>query len=292
MLIMENKEVVKENDLIFLILDHRRRWLLQARPGEDFHTHKGVIKFDDIIGKQYGTCVFSRPYEDQGYKFYIFKPLPTDYITHMGRKTQIIYPKDAGIILLYSGIGSGSNVIEAGCGSGALTCILGSYVRPNGYVYSYDIRDRSLKTAKRNVKRAGLEEYVSIDKKNIVDEDLGLENIDSIVLDMPIPWKAIPMVKKYLKLSGILVSFSPTIEQAKKTYFALKENEFFEVGTYEFMQREFQVKKQATRPKEGYHSGYLTFGRRFKDKKNPYRAIKPKKKTFVDMKGMPLGRGD
>ncbi|TXT60502.1 MAG: tRNA (Adenine(57)-N(1)/adenine(58)-N(1))-methyltransferase TrmI [Promethearchaeota archaeon] len=289
---MKNKELVNENDLIFLVLDSKRRWLVEARPGETFHTHKGVIEFDDIIGKPFGSCVFSHPREDQGYKFLFFKPLPTDYIKHMGRKTQIIYPKDAGIILLYSGIGPGSRVIEAGCGSGALTCILGNYVRPDGYIFSFDIREKSLKTAKRNVKRAKLDKYVSIDHKNILDDDLQLENIDAIVLDMPVPWKAVEAVKKYLKLSGIIVSFSPTIEQAKKTYFALRENDFFEVGTYEFMQREFQVKKHATRPKEGYHSGYLTFGRKFQDEKNPYRGIKPKKKTFINMDNMPLRRED
>ena len=140
-----SSEIVKENDLIFLILDDRRRWLIQVKYGGSFHSHKGIIEFDDIIGKNYGSVVFSKPLETQGYKFFVLKPLPSDYILHMARKTQIIYPEDAGLILLYSGIGPGSVVIEAGSGSGALTCILGHYVRPNGHIYSYDIREKSLK---------------------------------------------------------------------------------------------------------------------------------------------------
>jgi len=117
-------ELIKENDLIFLIFDDRRRWLLLVKSGEKFHTNYGILEFDEIIGKPFGSVVFSKPYETQGYKFYILKPLPPDFIIYLSRKTQIIYPEDAGLILLYTGIGPGSMVIEAGCGSGALTCIL------------------------------------------------------------------------------------------------------------------------------------------------------------------------
>jgi len=174
-----SSEVVKENDLIFLILDDRRRWLVQVRHGGSFHSHKGIIEFDDIIGKNYGSVVFSKPLETQGYKFFVLKPLPSDYILHMARKTQIIYPEDAGMILLYSGIGPGSVVIEAGSGSGALTCILANYVRPNGHIYSYDIREKSLKTAKANVLKAKLSDIVSINYGDLINEDFKHENIDS-----------------------------------------------------------------------------------------------------------------
>jgi tRNA (adenine57-N1/adenine58-N1)-methyltransferase len=283
-------EKVKENDLIYLILDSKRRWLVQVKAGETFHSHRGIIEFDDIIGKDYGTVVFSKPYETQGYKFFVLKPLPSDYVLHMNRKTQIIYPEDAGIILLYSGIGPGSIVIEAGCGSGALTCILGTYVQPNGHIYSYDIREKSLRNARKNIKKANLEGVVSIEFGNIITDDLTIKNVDSVVLDLGDPWNAIEKVALYLKLSGTLVSFSPTIEQVKRTTFALEENNFVEINTYELLKRKFQVKKNATRP-EGRmvgHSGYLTFGRKIRNVKNPYRGRKPSQKEFVDLEGMPL----
>ncbi len=283
-------ELIEENDLIFLILDDRRRWLVQIKSGGQFHTHKGIIEFDDIIGKPFGSCIFSKPYESQGYKFYVFKPLPSDYILHMSRKTQIVYPKDAGLILLYTGIGPGSVVIEAGCGSGALTCILGNYVKPNGHVYSYDIREKSLKRARKNVIRANLKDIVTIQYGDISKDDLQHEHVDSIVLDMAMPWEAINKVKEYLKLSGTLASFSPTIEQVKKTTFALIKNEFFEINTYELIKRKIQVKENATRPEVRMigHSGYLTFGRKFNDIKNPYREKKPKIKEIIDLEGLPL----
>ena len=290
MLSKMNTDKVKENDLIFLILDGKRRWLVQVRAGESFHSHRGIIEFDDIIGKDYGTVVFSKPYETQGYKFFVLKPLPSDYVVHMSRKTQIIYPEDAGLILLYSGIGPGSVVIEAGCGSGALTCILGNYVRPNGHIFSYDIREKSLKNARKNVERANLENVVSIEFGNIITDDLNLEKVDSVVLDLGDPWNAVEKVAKYLKLSGTLVSFSPTIEQVKKTTFAMDENSFVEINTYELIKRKIQVKRNATRPDSRMvgHSGYITFGRKIRNLKNPYRERKPKHKEFIDFTGMPL----
>ncbi len=282
--------IIKENDLIFLILDERRRWLVEVKAGDSFHTHRGIIEFDDLIGKPFGSCIFSKPHESQGYKFFILKPLPSDYILHMSRKTQIIYPEDAGLILIYSGIGPGSEVIEAGCGSGALSCILGNYVRPDGHIYSYDIKEKSLKRAKRNIEKANLNKIVSIQYGDIILDDFNHKNVDAVVLDMAQPWKAVEKVKDYLKLSGILVSFSPTIEQVKKTTFAMSDNDFFEINSYELLKRRIQVKESATRP-EGRmigHSGYLTFGRKVENIENPYQEKKPEKEEFINLDGMPL----
>lgn len=285
-----SSEIIKENDLIFLILDEKRRWMVQAKPGGNFHTHKGIIDFDDIIGKNFGSVVFSKPLETQGYKFYVLKPLPSDYILHMTRKTQIIYPEDAGMILIYSGIGPGSVVIEAGCGSGALTCILGNFVRPNGHIYSYDINEKSLKRAKLNVMKAKLDEVITIQYGDILKDPFDQKNTDAVVLDMATPWNAIENVKKYLKFSGTLVSFSPTIEQVKKTVTAMKKNDFVEINTYELIKRKIQVKENATRPEVRMigHTGYLTFGKKIKNMKNPYREKKPKAKETIIMNGMPL----
>ncbi len=287
-------ELIKPNDLIYLILDARRRWLVKVEEGREFQTHKGTVKFDEVIGKPFGSVVFSQPYESQGYKFLVLKPLPSDYVIYMSRKTQIIYPEDAGLILIYTGISPGSVVIEAGCGSGALTCILGNYVRPNGHIFSYDVRKQSLRKAKNNVLKAGLSDFVSIEYGDIVIDDLEHENVDSIVLDMPQPWMAIEKVKQYLKLSGTLVSFSPAIEQVKKTTLALRENEFYEINTYELIKRKYQVKSNATHPEVRMigHTGYMTFARKIQDVKNPYRERKPNQKEYVSLNGMPFSGED
>ncbi len=283
-------DTILENDLVFLVYDARRRWLVQIKKGMSFHSDKGIIEFDELIGKPFGTVVFSKPHDTQGFKFYALKPLPSDYILHMSRKTQIIYPEDAGFILIHSGISPGSTVIEAGCGSGALTCILGAYVRPNGHIYSFDISDTSLSQANKNVQKAKLSDVVTIQKGDILSDDLPLKNIDSIVLDMPTPWDAIAKVKTYLKSSGSIVSFSPVIEQAKKTTLTLRQADFIEVYTYELLKRTIQVKENATRPETRMvgHTGYITVARKIQDIPNPYREIKPKKEEFVNLDGMPL----
>jgi len=285
-----NSELIKENDLIFLILDQKRRWLVQVKSGGTFHTHKGIIEFNDIIGKHFGSVVFSKPYETQGYKFFILKPLPSDYILHMSRKTQIIYPEDAGLILIYSGIGPGSVIIEAGCGSGALTCILGKIVHPNGHIHSYDINRKSIKRAKLNIKKAELDDVVTIQYGDILNDHLKHKNVDAVILDLATPWNAIEKIDNYLKYSGTVTSFSPTIEQVKKTVKAMENHNFIEVNTYELIKRKIQVKENATRPEVRMigHTGYLTFGRKIEDIKNPYREIKIKAKELINMSGMPL----
>ena len=114
--------------------------------------------------------------------------------------------------------------------------------------------------------------------------------MDSVVLDLAEPWNAIEKAMSYLKLSGTLVSFSPTIEQVKKTTFAMRDNNFVEINTYELIKRKIQVKENATRPESRMvgHSGYLTFGRKIRNVKNPYRERKPKKNELIDLTGMPL----
>ena len=131
-----NEEIISENSDIILFLDDKRTYLVKLEKGRNFHTHKGYIRFDDIIGKKYGERITS----NLGYDFFLFKPNIYDYIKKMLHATQIIYQKDIALIITYSGIGSGSRVVEAGTGSGALTSALAHYVRPEGKIYSYDIR--------------------------------------------------------------------------------------------------------------------------------------------------------
>jgi tRNA (adenine57-N1/adenine58-N1)-methyltransferase len=107
---------------------------------------------------------------------------------------------------------------------------------------------------------------------------------------MPQPWKAVEKIRSYLKFSGTFVSFSPAIEQVKKTAFALQKNGFYEINTYELIKRKFQVKENATHPEVRSigHTGYMTFARKINDVRNPYREKKPKQNEFVELNGMPL----
>ncbi|MHA1819054.1 MAG: tRNA (adenine-N1)-methyltransferase [Promethearchaeota archaeon] len=259
----ETDFLIKDGDLVYIYYDRRRKWIRKVKKDEKFHCDKGFFEFNDIIGQEFGLCLSLKP---TGKRIYIFKPILSDIIMEIKRVSQIIYPKDIGLILMYAGIGPGTTIIEAGTGSGSLTSMLANYVRPTGHVYTYDIRPNALKQAKKTIRRLGLEEYVTFDLKDIRSE-VEQKEVDVVVLDIPTPWEAISYVKKLLKNSGILVSFSPVMEQVIKTHKALREARYFDIKTFELLERRYQVKENATRPEFDMigHSGYITFARKFKD---------------------------
>jgi len=233
--------------------------LVKVEQGKSFHTHKGYVKFDDIIGKEYGTTIAS----SLGFEFVALKPQLRDYIMKCARQTQIMYPKDISLIVMFSGIGPGSRVVEAGTGTGAMTTALAHYVKPDGKIYSYEIREEFRKTAEKNLRRAGLTDFVELKNGDIT---LGIEekNVDSVILDLAIPWLIVPHAYTSLKPSGTLVSFSPTIDQVVKTVETLKENGFTDIETIECLMRGMQIERGKTRPQTlmTAHSGYITNARK------------------------------
>ena len=248
-----------EGNHILLYLSQRKTYLVKVEAGKTFHTHKGFIKFDDLIGKEYGSTASS----NLGVQFTALKPLLRDYIMKAVRRTQITYPKDIALIIMFSGIGPGSQVVEAGTGTGALTTALAHFVRPNGRVYSYEVRSEFLQTAEKNLKRAGLMEYVELKNKDItagIDES----GLDAVILDMATPWLVVPHAYRALKPCGTLASFSPTIDQVVKTVEALKENGFIDIETVECLMRGMQIERGKTRPQTlmTAHTGYITFARK------------------------------
>jgi len=250
---------IKEGDYVLLYLSHRKTYLVKVETGKTFHTHKGYVKFDDIIGKEYGSTVKS----NLDIQFVALKPLLRDYIMKSVRRTQITYPKDIALIVMFSGIGPGSHIVEAGTGTGALTAALAHFVRPNGKVYSYEIREEFLKVAEKNLRRSGLSEFVKL-KKGDITAGIKEKNIDAVILDLATPWLVVPHAYNSLKPCATIVSFSPTIDQVVKTVDALKENRFIDIETVECLMRQMQVERGKTRPKTLMtgHTGYITFARK------------------------------
>jgi tRNA (adenine57-N1/adenine58-N1)-methyltransferase len=233
--------------------------MVKAESGKSFHTHKGYIKFEELIGKEYGTTILS----SLGFEIVALKPLLRDYIMKSSRQTQITYPKDIALIVMFSGVGPGSHVVEAGTGTGALTTALAFYVKPKGKVYSYEIRPEFLETARKNLKRAGLDDYAELKNKDItagIDET----DVDAVILDLATPWLVIPHAYATLKPSGTIVSFSPTIDQIVNTAEALNERGFVDVETIECLMRGMQIERGKTRPQTlmTAHTGYMIFGRK------------------------------
>ncbi|MHA1506662.1 MAG: tRNA (adenine-N1)-methyltransferase [Candidatus Asgardarchaeia archaeon] len=250
---------IKYGDLILLFFDERRNWIIKVDEEKKFHTHLGIVDLDSVVGKKWGSCIES----SLGKKFYVFYPSIGDLIVKIPRRTNIIYPKDAGLILLNTGIGPGSRVAEAGSGSGALTSILAYYVRPTGHVYSYEVREDFIKLAKKNVRRLGLSDYVTFKNKDI-KEGIDEENLDAIILDLATPWDYVKVVYDALSPHGMFVSFSPTIDQVIKTYEALSKNGFRFMRCVESFLRDIIVRPGKTRPSTRMigHTGYILFARK------------------------------
>jgi len=243
---------------ILLYLDNKRRYLIKVKKGESFHTHKGFVELGSLIGKSFGTRINS----SMNAQFTALKPTLADYVQKISRLTQIMYPKDMALLLLYADIGPGSKVVEAGTGSGALTTLLASYVKPDGKIYSYEAKPQLIDLAERNLKRVGVSELVTLKTADITQ---GIEEseVNAVVLDLATPWLVIPHAHCALVGGGILASFSPTVEQVLKTVEALRGNNFTAVETFECIVRRFQVEPGRTRPETLMigHTGYMTFGR-------------------------------
>ncbi len=250
---------IEESDHVLLLLGQRKTYLIKVEHGKSFHTHKGYIKFDDLIGEEYGSTVVS----SLGFEAVALKPLLRDYIMKSARQTQITYPKDIAILVMFSGVGPSSHVVEAGTGTGALTLALAHYVKPDGKIYSYEIREEFQKTAEKNLRRAGLIDIVELKNRDVT---IGIDetNTDSVILDLAVPWLVVPHAHSSLKPCGTLVSFSPTIDQVVKTVEALRQSNFVDIETVECLMRGMQVERGKTRPQTLMtgHTGYITFGRK------------------------------
>lgn len=251
--------IIREGDDVLLYLDQRRTYLVRAEAEKSFHTHRGFIRLGDLIGAEYGTRIMS----SAGVDFVALRPILRDHIFKMQRRTQITYPKDIALIVLLSGVGPGSRVVEAGTGTGALTAALAHYVRPTGRVHSYEVRGPFMEAALRNLQRAGLADFVELKNRDIT-EGIDERDVDAVILDMATPWLVAPHAHPALRGSGALVSFSPTVDQVVKVTEALEESGFVDIRTVECLMRGMQVIRGRTRPETLMtgHTGYITSARK------------------------------
>jgi tRNA (adenine57-N1/adenine58-N1)-methyltransferase catalytic subunit len=251
--------IIAEGDNVLIYLDARRTYMIKVKSGETFHTHKGYIKLAELVGKPFGEPIRS----SLGVWFTTLDPQLTDYIMKSSRNTQIIYPKDAALIVMFSGIGPGSRVVESGTGTASLTTALAHYVGPTGKVITYELRPEFQKNAIKNLQRSKLIDRVEL---KLGDVTMGIEerDLDAVILDLAVPWLVVPHAYEALKASGTLVSFSPTIDQVVKTTEALRDNNFVFIETLECLMRTMQVERGKTRPNTMMtgHTGYITHARK------------------------------
>ncbi len=236
-----------------LLIDEKgRRYLVE---GDEYHTSHGVVKLSDAKA--------SRVKSHLGHEFSVLNPRIVDLCARLPRAGSIILNKDVGAIIANTGIGSGDIVVEAGTGSGSLTMFLANIVRPKGKVYTYEIRETHAAIARKNIEKAGLSDYVELKLKDI-KEGIEERNVDVVTLDLPDPWLVAESAYEALKDGGFIVTYTPYVEQTKRTSDGLRSAGFKEVRSLEVIERKLEVSEVGCRPGTRMmgHTAYLTIGRK------------------------------
>jgi len=252
----------REGDLVLLKDKKGRKYLITLKKGKAFEFHHGKICHDEILKKKVGESIFS----SKGKELLILKPTLAEFILkRLKRKTQIIYPKDAGQILVLADIFEGAKVLECGTGSGALTLYLLRQVGKDGRVFSIDVRKDMIRVAQKNIEdffQKPIEKIENLILRNQDLKDLEEKDFDRVVLDLPNPWDYLEKIKEILKPGGILACWLPTVLQIF-TLVDKAQNEFYKnfnlEGIFETLQREWQKEGKSLRPKDQMvaHTGFL-----------------------------------
>ena len=231
-------------------------------PGKAFHTHRGAIAHDDLIGAPEGSVVHSTA----GTGYLAFRPLLADFVLSMPRGAQVIYPKDAAQIVGFGDVGPGMRVLEAGAGSGALTCSLLRAVGAGGSVTSYERREDFADVARANVGAffGGVPENWSLRLGDLAEHPAG-EVVDRVVLDMLEPWAVLPAVAAALRPGGVLVGYVATTTQLSTYVEALRaQGAWTEPYAWESLLRPWHAVGLAVRPEHRMvaHTAFLVTVRR------------------------------
>jgi tRNA (adenine57-N1/adenine58-N1)-methyltransferase len=245
-------------DLAQLVGLSHKNFIFRLTPGDRLQTHRGILYHDDLIGLPWGSQVSSH----LGSSFFLLQPALSDLIKETKRTTQIVYPKDIGFILITMGIGPGSQVLEAGTGSGAMTTALAFAVGQQGHVTTYEVRQEMQQLAQKNLTRLGLHDRVTFVLRDI-REGFYERGVDSLFMDIPRPEDYISQVRVSLKPGGFFGCIVPTVNQIERLLYALQRENFAFVEVCEIMLRYFKPTAERLRPTDRMvaHTGYLLFAR-------------------------------
>ena len=259
---MSNDGYFSEGDRIQLTDSKGKMYTFTITQGKEWHTHKGWIVHNDLIGLPEGSVVST----SAGLKFTAFKPLLGDFVLSMPRGATIVYPKDAAMIVGVADVFPGAKVIEAGVGSGALSISLLRAIGSEGELSSFERREDFADIARENVSTyfgklpsqwkltVGSVQESSTDKK-----------YDRVILDMLAPWECVAFASEVLRPGGVFLAYVATTTQLSATAEALKEDgRFTEPLSSETIVRDWHHEGLAVRPMQRMigHTGFLIVSRR------------------------------
>lgn len=243
-----------------------RMHTLTLAAGKQFHTHRGHLTHDELIGLPDGSTITNTA----GVEYLVLRPLLSDYVMSMPRGAAVVYPKDAGQIVTFADIYPGARVVEAGVGSGALSMSLLRAVGDQGFVHSFERRDDFATIARANVRdflgadHPGWKVTVG-DLVEALPEHEEPGSVDRVVLDMLAPWECLDVVSTALAPGGVLICYVATATQLSRVAEAMREHgTFTEPQAWESMVRGWHLEGLAVRPEHRMHghTGFLISTRR------------------------------
>jgi tRNA (adenine57-N1/adenine58-N1)-methyltransferase len=251
--------MIQDRDLALAIDVKGKAHLVTVQAGRKFETHHGFIFYDAMIGRPWGSII----YTSLSHPYLVVQPGTADLIRHIKRSSQVIFPKDSAYILMRLNVKPGARVLESGCGSGGLTLALAQGVMPHGRLYSQEIREDFIALTKRNMEKVGLAAYVTFIH---ADSTAGFqvdEPVDAVFLDMPAPQTCIPQARAVLKEGGFFGALVPTTNQVQEILRALESSAFGLIEVEEVITRSYKAVADRLRPRDRMiaHTGYLIFAR-------------------------------
>lgn len=234
------------------------------QPGGTFHTHRGSLSHDDLIGAPEGSVVTAAG----GTAYVALRPLLADFTLAMRRGATVVYPKDAAQIVAYADVFPGARVLEAGAGSGALSCWLLRAVGPAGCLVSFERRADFAEIARANVSRffGGQPPQWRLEVADLAADKAGAPGeFDRVILDMLAPWECVPDAAAALIAGGLICCYVATTTQLSRIVEELRSHGgFFEPAAWETLARGWHVDGLAVRPEHRMigHTGFLVTARR------------------------------
>lgn len=267
--------VFAPGELALLLDPEGKRHLVRLADHGALHHHLGAVRHADVIGQPEGSLVIS----SLGRPFAAVRPRLIDYVFEMPRRSGIVYPKDAGHLLVWADIGPGQRVLESGTGSGALTLALLRAVGERGQVIGYEQRADFVELTLSNVRTfAGASAGNLLIRERDVYDGIVDADLDRVVLDLPEPWRVLPHIPAALRAGGWVAAYNPSIVQVQQFTEAVRATrQYAQLETNEVLLRGWHVRDQAVRPEQHMvgHTGFMTVARLLAQALEPGAKVRP-----------------
>lgn len=250
--------MIPYGSLVIYVTPKGRRYLKRLEAGQDWHSNDGTLRAADVAALDFGSMAAT----SEGVPIRIEEATLHDLLLGLKRQTQIIYAKDIAYICLRLGAGPGRTLIEAGCGSGALTLGLSWFSGPTGHVVSHDAREEFTRLARRNLDWAGLGGNVELHCRDIA-EGFAAHGADALFLDVRTPWDYLDQAVAAVRPGATLGFLLPTVDQVSRLLLGLENGPFAELEVCEILIRRWKPVADRLRPEDRMtaHTGFLVFCR-------------------------------